>query len=77
MLQTTLEDLDHGYQVVTLPIILEVSGSHFHTTTQSLKQPGLGHDAAKIKHYSRLLLKLHEHAITCLHNIVMSLQPSL
>ena len=65
ILQTALED--HGYQVLTLPIILGVSGSHFHTTTQAFKQLGLSHDAAKT-----LLFKLHEHSITCLHSIVTS-----
>ena len=64
-LQTALED--HGYQVSTIPIILGVSGSHFHTTTQAFKQIGLSHYAAKT-----LLLKLHEHSITCLHSIVTS-----
>lgn len=65
MLQTALEG--HGYQVQTLPIIIGVSGSHFHTTTQALNQLGSSYDAAKT-----LLLKLHEHSITCLHNIVTS-----
>ena len=65
MLQTALED--HGYQVLTFRLIPGVSGSHFHTTTQAFKQLGLSHDAAKT-----LLLKLHEHSITCLPNIVTS-----
>lgn len=55
MLQTALED--HGYQILTLPIILGVSGSHFHTTKQAFKQLRLRCDAAKT-----LLLELHEHS---------------
>ena len=57
-LQTALED--HGHQVSTLPIILGVSGSHFHSTTDAFKQLGIGHDAI-----NTLMIKLHEHSITC------------
>ena len=64
-LQTAWED--HSYQMSTLPIILGVSGSHFPSTTDAFKQLGIGHDAI-----NTLMLKLHEHSITCLHNIVTS-----
>ena len=60
----------YGYSVTTLPIILGVSGSHYHTTTDALKQIVIEHTQA-----NSLLLKLYEHAehaVTSLHNIVMS-----
>ena len=64
-MQTALED--RGYQVSTLPIILGVSGSHIHSTTDAFNQLGTGHDAI-----NTLMIKLHEHSIPCLHNIVTS-----
>ena len=64
-LQEALED--YGYKVAVLPVILGFSGSHFHTTTHAFKQLGIEHSAA-----TTLMLKLHEHAITSLHNIVVS-----
>lgn len=50
-----------------LSFILGFSGSHFHTMMNALKQLGLGHVAI-----NTLMLKLHEHPITCLHDIVTS-----
>ena len=64
-LQAALQE--YGYNVTTLPIILGVSGSHYHTTTDALKQIGIEHTQA-----DSLMLKLHEHAVTTLHTIVMS-----
>ena len=50
----------------TLPIILGVSGSQYHITTDGLQQIGIEHTQA-----DSLMLKLHEHAVTALHNIVI------
>ena len=64
-LQQALED--YGYKVAVLPVILGFSGSHFHTTTHAFKQLGIEHSAM-----ATLMRKLHEHAVTSLHNIVVS-----
>ena len=64
-LQKALQD--YGYKVTVLPVILGFSGSHFETTTYALKQLGIGHGPA-----ATLLNKLHEHAVTTLHNTVVS-----
>lgn len=40
-LQAALQD--YGYDVTTLPIIMGVSGSHYHPTTHALKQIGIEH----------------------------------
>ena len=64
-LQTALQD--YGYNVITVPIILGVSGAQCHTTTDALKQLGIERSQA-----STLMLKLHEHAVTSLHKLVIS-----
>ena len=64
-LQEALED--YGYKVAVLPVILGFSGSHFHTTIHAFKQLGIEHSAM-----TSLMRKLYEHAVTSLHNIVVS-----
>ncbi len=58
---------DVGYNVATLPIILGVSGSNYHTTTHALAQLGIEHGQAE-----KVMLKLHEHAVISLQNIITS-----
>ena len=52
--------------MITLSTILGVSGSHYHTTTDALEQLGIE------RSQPNTLMPVHEHAVTSLHNLVMS-----
>ena len=65
VLQTALQD--YGYNVTTLPIIMRVIWVTLPHHYRCLMQIGTEHTQA-----NSLLLKLHEYAVTSLHNTVMS-----
>ena len=59
----------YGYNVTTLPIIRIIgqSGSQFHTTSDALAKIGIEHGPA-----SKVMSKLHEHAVLTFHKILIS-----
>ncbi len=58
---------DYGYSVTTLPIIIGQSGSQYHTTLAALANFGIEHGPA-----SKVMSKLHEHAVLTFHKILTS-----
>ena len=58
---------DYGYNVTTLPIIIEQSGSQYRTTSGALAKIGIEHG-----HASKVMSKLQEHSVLTFHKILTS-----